>query len=159
MRSLSLVLLLPLAGLAQPPSQVTLSSGHTTAASASYRLALTATPGYWPPALRRPSLAKPVASPDSLEHSAALLPNLPNPFNPATTLRYTLPARTQVRLDIYNVLGQEVRTLVQQEQEPGFYTLTWDGLDQAGQPAASGVYFGRLQAGQHRRLVRMLLTK
>ncbi len=157
MWTLALILVLPLTGLAQ--SQATLSSGHTTAAAASYRLALSATAGYWPAALRRPALAKRVADADSLHWAVALLPNQPNPFNPATTLRYTLPARSQVRLAIYNVLGQEVRELVQQEQEAGFYTLAWDGLVQAGQPAASGVYFCRLHAGNQQLVVRMLLAR
>lgn len=74
-----------------------------------------------------------------------LLPNHPNPFNPETTIRYRLPERSQVRLDVYNTLGQRVTTLVEAEQEPGEHQLRWDSRDEAGQQVASGVYLCRLQ--------------
>ena len=82
--------------------------------------------------------------------------NYPNPFNPTTTISYALPGgerRTEdggrttshhVSLRIYNILGQEVRTLLDKVQEPGYYTVTWYGKDNSGQVVASGVYFYRL---------------
>ncbi len=76
----------------------------------------------------------------------ALLPNYPNPFNPETNLRYVLPVRSRVLLEIYNPLGQKVRTLVQQEQTAGVHEVRWNGLNQEGQPVSSGVYLVRLQA-------------
>lgn len=81
-------------------------------------------------------------TPNSLPAKYALAQNYPNPFNPVTRIRYALPSAAHVVLKIYNLLGQEVSTLVDEMQQPGWYTQTWD----AGN-AASGVYFYRLTAG------------
>jgi hypothetical protein len=81
-----------------------------------------------------------------------LLPNYPNPFNPSTTLAYALPITASVTLRVYNVLGQSVRTLLlNKRQAAGRYTLVWDGKDETGRSAASGVYIYRLttDAGVH----------
>ena len=102
-----------------------------------------------------------------------LAQNYPNPFNPTTHIRYTLPtgerrtengARTtppHVSLKIYNILGQEVRMLVDEPQGPGYYTVTWDGTDQYGNDGTSGVYFCRLSAagGEWSKTRRMLLLR
>ena len=74
----------------------------------------------------------------------ALLANYPNPFNPATTIRYQLPQASHVTLKIYNLLGQEIRTLVDVIQEAGFHNVRWDGRDDSGAPVSSGVYLVRL---------------
>ncbi|MFQ6031960.1 MAG: FlgD immunoglobulin-like domain containing protein, partial [Candidatus Zixiibacteriota bacterium] len=77
--------------------------------------------------------------------------NCPNPFNPTTSIQYSVMSDqfpSHVTLKIYNVLGQEVRTLVDETTEPGFYTVTWDGRDSFGNGVASGVYFYRLTAGE-----------
>jgi len=71
----------------------------------------------------------------------------PNPFNPATTIRYEVPAATHVRLAVYDVLGREVVALVDERREPGCYAVAWDGRDAAGRSVASGVYVVRLEAG------------
>lgn len=71
----------------------------------------------------------------------ALNQNYPNPFNPSTTIRYELPSATRVRLVIYNTLGQEMSTLVDQIQGPGYESAEWNATD-----AVSGVYFYRLEA-------------
>ena len=76
----------------------------------------------------------------------SLLPNYPNPFNPTTLIRYELPGLAQVRLEIYNLLGQRVRTLVNVEQSPGIKTLEWDATNDFGRKVTTGVYFMRLQA-------------
>lgn len=73
--------------------------------------------------------------------------NYPNPFNPETQIRYVLPQATHVKLVLYNVLGQEVRTLVDEDQTPGIKTVRWDGKDENGKDVASGVYFYKIQAG------------
>ena len=91
-------------------------------------------------------LAKPVALAE-LPRGFALEPNYPNPFNPSTTLRYALSDLSQVRLAIYNALGQQLRVLVDGVQEAGSYTVAWDGLDERGQQAGAGVYFYRLEIG------------
>ena len=72
--------------------------------------------------------------------------NYPNPFNPTTTIRYILPTASRVTLKIYNVLGQEVSTLVNDLQPAGQKTAVWNGSGNAGNPVASGVYFYRIVA-------------
>ncbi|RMI03587.1 MAG: T9SS C-terminal target domain-containing protein, partial [Calditrichaeota bacterium] len=76
----------------------------------------------------------------------AVSPNFPNPFNPSTTIRYQLPVSSEVRLEIYNVLGQRVRSLVRGRVKAGFYTAVWDGRNDAGEPVASGIYLLRFHA-------------
>lgn len=80
-----------------------------------------------------------------LPRQYALYQNYPNPFNPLTQIRYDLPEQTHVSIVIYDLLGEEVRTFVSHEQQPGKYTIVWDGTNAAGFPTASGVYIYRLQ--------------
>jgi len=84
--------------------------------------------------------------------------NYPNPFNPITNITYTLPKASQVKMVIYNDLGQEVRMLVNKHQPAGRYTVQWDGRDRFGNPVPSGVYFYKLKAGnfvQNRKMILM----
>jgi flagellar hook assembly protein FlgD len=90
-----------------------------------------------------------------------LFPNYPNPFgrlqfNPTTTLRFGLPVRSQVQLEIYDLLGQRIRHWPAQFRDAGFHHVIWDGLNDAGMPVASGEYFVRFIAepGVGGRLVR-----
>ena len=78
-----------------------------------------------------------------------LAQNYPNPFNPTTTIEYSVPEASDVRVGIYNLLGQEIRTLAFGEHQPGFYTAMWDGLNSNGARVESGVYIYRMssQAG------------
>jgi hypothetical protein len=78
----------------------------------------------------------------------ALEQNYPNPFNPETTIRYALAKKTGVALEIYNTLGQRVRTLVSGLQSTGVYEVRWDGMNDAGRRTASGVYFYRLRTDE-----------
>ncbi|MGH7490935.1 MAG: carboxypeptidase regulatory-like domain-containing protein [bacterium] len=108
-------------------------------------------------ALRKSSTAVD-EKPENMPQKFALHANYPNPFNPATTITYDLPGAAHVMLKIYDMLGQEVRTLIDAWQEAGSTSLTWDGRDHAGQILPSGVYFYRLQAegfAQTRKLVVM----
>lgn len=89
----------------------------------------------------------------------ALFDNYPNPFNPETVIRYRLPAQSFVRLTIYSLLGQPVRTLIDREQSGGTYSVTWNGLDETLQQAPSGLYFYTLEAGPFRETRRMLLLR
>ena len=89
----------------------------------------------------------------------ALSQNYPNPFNPVTRLNYTLPRRSKVMIQVYNILGQEVVTLVNAEQHYGQHTAMWNGLDRFGKPAASGVYFTELRTRSFRQAKKMLLLK
>ncbi len=85
--------------------------------------------------------------------------NMPNPFNPSTAIRYQLPQAGPVRLSVYNLLGQEVRELVNESKEAGSFTATWDGTDALGRRVASGIYLYRIQAGDFSASRRMLLLK
>jgi hypothetical protein len=88
-----------------------------------------------------------------------LFQNQPNPFNPETKITYFLPKACQVRLTIYNVLGQKVRTLFDGHQEAGIQTLIWDGKDNEAVSLSSGIYFYRLQADNFIQTKKMTLLK
>ena len=85
--------------------------------------------------------------------------NYPNPFNPSTTIEYTLPQRSKVAIDIYNVLGQKVRTLVDETQAAGSHSIVWDGTNQSGQSVSTGFYFYKLTAGDYIDSRKMLMIK
>ncbi len=85
--------------------------------------------------------------------------NYPNPFNPSTTIQYSLPEPCHVIVEIFDLLGRRVRTLVDQEQLTGPYTVTWDGTDGSGTPVATGVYLYKLRAGDYVQSKKMLLLK
>jgi hypothetical protein len=90
----------------------------------------------------------------------ALANNYPNPFNPATTIKYALPEASDVKLEIYNVVGQVVRTLVADHQNAGRYVVQWDATNDSGHSLSSGIYFYRLQAGgEFLEVKKMLLVK
>ena len=77
----------------------------------------------------------------------ALGPNYPNPFNPSTIIPYQIPTATHVRLEVFNVLGQRIATLVNREQSAGAHTAQWDATDAAGRAVGAGVYIYRLSSG------------
>ena len=85
--------------------------------------------------------------------------NFPNPFNPSTSIPLALPARSQVHLAIFNVLGQKVRTLINGPMDAGFHTMIWNGLDERGDQAAAGMYFYLLEADNFRQTRKMTLVK
>ncbi len=86
-------------------------------------------------------------------------PNFPNPFQQNTRIGYQLSDRLDVTLKIYNLLGQEVQTLVRSTQNPGKYETAWDGSDAAGRPVGSGIYIYRLQAGTFSASGKMALVR
>jgi len=85
--------------------------------------------------------------------------NYPNPFNPTTTIDYALPSACHVTIVIYNVLGQQVKTLVDNDREAGVYNAVWDGCDKAGQSVASGMYFYQMIAGDYVSAKKMIVLK
>ena len=89
----------------------------------------------------------------------ALLPNYPNPFNPSTQIAYQVPQPSRVWLGVYNTLGQQVRVLVDEIQEPGPYSVQWDGLDEYGNQVGSGIYISRLVNQTNVASRRMMLVK
>ncbi|MEK7729701.1 MAG: FlgD immunoglobulin-like domain containing protein, partial [candidate division KSB1 bacterium] len=88
-----------------------------------------------------------------------LAQNYPNPFNPSTNIAFALPARAEVSLKIYNVSGQLVRTLMNETRAAGQHVVQWDGKNSAGQEAASGVYWYRLQSGKQALQKQMTLMR
>ena len=88
-----------------------------------------------------------------------LAPNVPNPFNARTLIPYRLATPGAVRLDIYNLLGQPMRTLVDQVQDAGSYQVDWDARDQRGAPVAAGVYLVHLHHPGGVQTQRMLYLK
>ena len=72
--------------------------------------------------------------------------NYPNPFNPATTIEFSLPGKSHVEIEIFDLLGRKVRILVKGDYTAGYHHVTWDGFDGNGFPAASGVYLYRMTA-------------
>ena len=88
-----------------------------------------------------------------------LAQNYPNPFNPVTTIEFSLPSRSSVTIEVINLLGQTVRTLVQREYAPGAYRVDWNGVDDAGNVVATGVYMYRLKTGEFIQSRKMLLLK
>ncbi len=89
----------------------------------------------------------------------ALRPNYPNPFNPETIIRYQLARTTEVKLEIYNLVGQKLTTLVDKKLSSGAHSVTWHGLDALGRPVASGVYIYRLQTDSFVESKKMLLLR
>ena len=85
--------------------------------------------------------------------------NYPNPFNPTTVIEYALPKAAPVNIHIFNILGQKVRNLVDETQEPGFKTVSWDGKDDSGREVGSGIYFYRIVAGSFVKCRKMALLK
>jgi hypothetical protein len=95
----------------------------------------------------------------SLPTAFALSQNYPNPFNPNTEIKYQIPEGNRVVLKIYNVMGQEVVTLMDKDLKAGYYTATWDARDASGHEVSAGIYFCTLQAGEFSQTVKMVLLK
>ena len=84
----------------------------------------------------------------------SLYNNYPNPFNPSTTIKYDIPEQSYVTIKIYNITGEEVSTLLNEEQNAGRYQIQWNAAE-----LASGVYFYRIQAGQFSDTKKLILMK
>ncbi|HEX9654539.1 MAG TPA: T9SS type A sorting domain-containing protein [bacterium] len=85
--------------------------------------------------------------------------NYPNPFNPGTAISYSLETDADVRLEIYNLMGQKLRTLVNERKSAGTYTATWDGSSDNGMLQSSGIYFYKMSAGSQIEMKKMALVK
>jgi len=93
--------------------------------------------------------------PDKVE----LHQNYPNPFNPETTINYELSKASFVTLKIYNILGQEVRTLIDENKPAGSHIVKWDGKNTSGEYVTSGMYFIRLQADKYTQIKKAIYLK
>ena len=89
----------------------------------------------------------------------ALRQNYPNPFNPVTTIAYDIPEIANVRIDMYNILGQKVRTLVNGTHQPGMYHVRWNGTNDFGNLVSSGMYFYRISSEEFISVKKLVLMK
>jgi hypothetical protein len=89
----------------------------------------------------------------------ALLGNYPNPFNPGTSIRYSVPEAQQVRVEVYDVAGRLVRSLVNRVESPGVREVAWEGSDNDGRPVSSGIYFVRLSGDRRVASRKMVLIR
>ncbi|HXF48338.1 MAG TPA: FlgD immunoglobulin-like domain containing protein [Verrucomicrobiae bacterium] len=113
---------------------------------------LTSDPGpYWRLGTKEEKTTRPLAF--------SLGQNYPNPFNPTTTISFSLPKAEKVKLKIYNLLGQEVLTLVDGEKPAGTHQIVWNGRDENGTAVASGIYFYKLETASFKEVKRMIFLK
>jgi hypothetical protein len=96
---------------------------------------------------------------DVLPITYSLSQNYPNPFNPTTIIDFALPKTMNVKLEIFNILGRKVTTLIDGQLEAGYHSVTWNGVDEHGYLVATGIYFYRIKAGDFTDTKRMLLLK
>jgi len=94
-----------------------------------------------------------------LPHILVLYPNYPNPFNPVTTLRYDLPEQTHVNITIYDMLGRQVKTLINHTQDAGYRSVIWNATNDYGKPVSAGIYLYQIQAGDYISTKKMVLLK
>jgi hypothetical protein len=107
--------------------------------------------GYW----RSVALLTNVVGEDELiPFKFDLLQNYPNPFNPSTNIKYAIAKQTRVRIEVYNILGQRVAVLVNENKNPGYYTVKFDGSD-----LATGFYVYRMQTKEYNSIKKMLFVK
>ncbi|MEZ5360261.1 MAG: FG-GAP-like repeat-containing protein [Candidatus Zixiibacteriota bacterium] len=97
--------------------------------------------------------------PANLPLQYSLKQNHPNPFNPTTAIEYSLVRNTHVTIEVYNILGQSLRTLIDEDKPAGDHTVYWDGKDRTGSSVASGIYFYRMVTKGYSETRKMLLIK
>ena len=100
-----------------------------------------------------------VGKADNLPEPALTVSNVPNPFNPQTTVEYSLPSNGRTLLTVYNLAGQKVRTLVDRHVESGGHSVVWDGTDDTGRAVSTGLYLTRLSSGDMTVMGKMVLLK
>ncbi|RKY55291.1 MAG: hypothetical protein DRP89_03590, partial [Candidatus Neomarinimicrobiota bacterium] len=103
------------------------------------------------------SIDKDDTSPIPIEYE--LSQNYPNPFNPVTQIRFSIPVQEKVRIDVFDLLGRKIKTLVETDMTRGSYIVLWDGKDEFGSPVATGIYLYQLNAGSFSRVRKMILLK
>ena len=89
----------------------------------------------------------------------SLKQNYPNPFNPTTQIRYDLPESEFVSINIYDVMGRNIKSLININQEAGYRSITWNGTNDLGQAVSAGMYIYTIQAGEFRQTKKMVLLK
>ena len=89
----------------------------------------------------------------------ALHQNYPNPFNPTTQIRYDLPEESYVNINIYDLMGRKIKSLINTHQDPGYRIIQWNATNDLGQAVSAGMYIYTIQAGQFRQTRKMVLLK
>jgi len=100
-----------------------------------------------------------VDNPDIVDSGTLLRGNYPNPFNPETTIEFFLNEPGEVTIDIYNIKGQLVRSLVNNSYQAGTHRIIWDGKSDNGREVVSGVYFSRMETGDYSGVRKMIMMK
>jgi len=95
----------------------------------------------------------------SLPTEYALSQNFPNPFNPTTTIAYSIPENSEVKLTIYNLTGRRIIDLVQGQINAGIYSVNWDGINDTGHPVSSGLYLYTIETDNFRAMKKMIYMK
>lgn len=96
----------------------------------------------------------------ALENRMLLLANYPNPFNPQTTISYSIPHNGKVSIEIYNIRGQRIKTLINNDMPAGYHSVVWDGKDENGKPVSSEIYLYKLKVGdKYTKIKKMILLK
>ncbi|MHB9030894.1 MAG: FlgD immunoglobulin-like domain containing protein [Candidatus Latescibacterota bacterium] len=101
----------------------------------------------------------PSAVDDATPNAFTLHQNMPNPFNPSTTISFTLPKPGLANLSVFSITGQKIRTLLSRPMSAGAHSVVWDGRDENGKAVSSGIYIARLRAGKHTANRRMALVR
>lgn len=96
---------------------------------------------------------------DQIPTVLSMSKNYPNPFNPSTTINYAVPQAGKVKLEIYNLRGQKVKVLVNEQSLPGMYKAVWDGKDRNNRSVSSGIYFAKLEHNNKTKIQKMVLMK
>ncbi len=96
---------------------------------------------------------------ETVPEKFVLMQNYPNPFNPITNIEFSIPKPTQVKVEIYNILGEKIVTLVDEKLSAGYKIVEWDGKDDQGNEVSTGIYFYRLKAGEFTQTRKMVLLK
>jgi len=94
-----------------------------------------------------------------IPHEFVLHQNYPNPFNPTTEIQFSVPREDNVKLVVYDLLGRQIRTLVDETMHAGDHRVRWDGSDDAGRSVATGVYFYNLKSGDKMAVRKMMLLR
>jgi len=123
--------------------------------SANYKLKV----GFWAAKQVQVGIAEKFAESSTIPQIYSLSQNYPNPMVYATKIEYTLPKDSQISLRIYNISGQLVKTLVEEQQSAGNYKVSWDGRDESGKKVTSGIYFYKLQTQNYTQTRKLTLLR
>jgi hypothetical protein len=94
-----------------------------------------------------------------LPSTFSLSQNYPNPFNPSTTIEYEVPSESHVQINIYDILGRQINTIINENQSTGSHSILWQAIDEKGERLSDGVYFYQIIAGEYKRTMKMVILK